>query len=105
MLASGSRKRPRSDGDVDRSPQQPAETGVPEQPDTLHVQLPSGWGVKRTRTKVSGGLLDPGTPTDADLAAASTAFQQRDGDSVANAEEDFPAFNDEEMEWLMELLP
>jgi len=81
------------------------EAGAPEQPDALHAHLPSGWGLKRRRTKFGHGLTDPGTPTDADLAASSIAFQRQEPTLVALAETDFPAFNEEEIEWLMELLP
>ena len=103
--ASSSRKRPRPDDVVDRSPQQLAEAWTPEQPDAPDVHLPSGWGLKRTRTRIGGGLPDPGTPTDADLEASNTLFVGQDAVTFAGADEDFPAFDDEEIEWLMELLP
>jgi len=98
-----SRKRPRSDDALDRSPQQPAEAQVSEPPDALHVHLSSGWGAKRPRTKIGGGLQDPGTPAGADLAASSTAFLRQDVVSFADAEDDFPAFDDAEIAWLMGL--
>ena len=104
-LASSLRKRPRSDRAVDRTPQQPDEVQVSGQPDALHVHLPSTWSVKRPRTKIGGGLPDPGAPTHADLTAASTLFVGQDTAPIAGLEDDFPAFNDEEMAWLMELLP
>jgi len=103
--SSSRRKRFRFDGSVNRASQQSDELSVSEQPDALHAHLPSSWGVKRRRSKIGGGLLDPGTPTNADLAASSTVFVGQDAFSFAGAEEDFPAFNDEEMAWLMELLP
>ena len=99
------RKRPRSDDSVNHSPQQPAEVRACEQPDLPDVHLPSGWDVKRPRTKISGGLPDPGTPTDADLAASSTVFVGQDAASSSGTEEDFPVFDDEQMEWLMQLFP
>jgi len=99
------RKRPRSDDPVNHSPQRTAEARVPAQPDLLDVLLPGGWGAKRPRTKISGGLPDPGTPTDADIAASSTVFVGQDAASFSGTEEDFPAFDEEEMAWLMELLP
>ena len=102
-LAGSSRKRPRSDDALDRSPQQPAEARVREQHDALDTHLPSGWSRKRPRTNIGGGLPDPGTPTDADLAASSTVFVGQDTVAIAGADDDFPAFNDDEMAWLMEL--
>ena len=102
-LAGSSRKRPRSDDALDRSPQQPAEARVREQHDALDTHLPSGWSRKRPRTNIGGGLLDPGTPTGADLAASSTVFVGQDTAAIAGADDDFPAFNDDEVAWLMEL--
>ncbi|WP_139118167.1 hypothetical protein, partial [Xanthomonas graminis] len=64
-----------------------------------------GWGLKRPRTRIGGGLPDPGTPTRGDLAASSAAFCEQDADPFAGAAEDFPAFDEEEMVWLSELLP
>jgi len=104
-LASSSRKRPRSVGAVNPSPQQPAQARLPEQPDALHALLSSGWSTKRARTKVEGGLQDPGTPTDADLTASNSVFVGQDATSVAGAAEDFPFFDEEEMDWLNTLLP
>ena len=104
-LAGTSRTRPRSDNALDRSPHQPAEAPDPAQPDALDTHLPRGWSHKRPRTKMGYGLSDPGTPTDADLAASSTVFVGQDTTHLADAEDDFPAFNDEEMAWVMELLP
>ena len=98
-----SRKRTRSDGSVSLSPQQPDQALVPEQSGELRAHLPDDWGVKRPRTKISGGLPDPGTPTGADLAASSSVFLGQDAASFAGPEEDFPTFNDNEMEWLMGL--
>jgi len=103
-LASSPRKRAQSDSSVNRSSQQPDERRTPEQPDALHARLPSGWGLKRPRTKISGGLPDPGTPTSADLTASGTVFVEQDAAFFADAEDDFPAFNEEEMAWLMTLL-
>ena len=100
-----SRKRLRSDDALHRSQLQPAQAQDPEQPDALDAHLPSGWSRKRSRTKIGHGLLDPGTPTDADLEASNTLFVGQDAATFASTEEDFPAFDDEEMEWLMELLP
>ncbi|MFL3642749.1 type III secretion system effector avirulence protein AvrBs3 [Xanthomonas campestris] len=99
-----SRKRSRSDRAVTGpSAQQSFEVRVPEQRDALHLPLLS-WGVKRPRTRI-GGLLDPGTPMDADLVASSTVVWEQDADPFAGAADDFPAFNEEELAWLMELLP
>jgi len=98
------RKRPRSDDPVNHSPQRTAEARVPAQPDLLDVLLPGGWGAKRPRTKISGGLPDPGTPTDADIAASSTVFVGQDAASFSGTEEDFPAFDEDEIAWLMALL-
>ena len=95
-------KRGRPDESVNHSPQQSAETPVSEQPDKPHAFSLGSWSVKRPRTSIGGGLPDPGTPTDADLAAS---FPAQDAVCFAAAEEDFPAFDDEEIEWLMELLP
>jgi type III effector protein AvrBs3 len=100
-----SRKRLRSDDALHRSPLQPAQAQDPEQPDALDAHLPSGWSRKRSRTKIGHGLLDPGTPTDADLEASNTLFVGQDAATFASTEEDFPAFDDEEMEWLIQLLP
>ena len=102
-LAGSSRKRPRSDDALDRSPQQPAQARSPEQPDALDAHLSGSWGLKRPRTKRGGGLPDPGTPTGADLAASSTVFVGQDTVAIARVEDDFPAFNDDEVAWLMEL--
>ncbi|WP_372182610.1 type III secretion system effector avirulence protein AvrBs3 [Xanthomonas axonopodis pv. desmodiirotundifolii] len=99
-----SRKRSRSDRAVTGpSAQQSFEVRVPEQRDALH--LPLSWRVKRPRTSIGGGLPDPGTPTAADLAASSTVMREQDEDPFAGAADDFPAFNEEELAWLMELLP
>ncbi|MGS0573695.1 type III secretion system effector avirulence protein AvrBs3 [Xanthomonas oryzae] len=99
-----SRKRSRSDRAVtDPSAQQSFEVRVPEQRDALH--LPLSWSVKRPRTRIGGGLPDPGTPMAADLAASSTVMWEQDVDHFAGAADDFPAFNEEELAWLMELLP
>nr|AAY43359.1 Hax3 [Xanthomonas campestris pv. armoraciae] len=99
-----SRKRSRSDRAVTGpSAQQSFEVRVPEQRDALHLPLLS-WGVKRPRTRI-GGLLDPGTPMDADLVASSTVVWEQDADPFAGTADDFPAFNEEELAWLMELLP
>jgi len=103
-LAGSSRKRARSDDALDRSPEQPAEAQVSEQPDALQVHLPIGWGAKRPRTEIGGGLPDPGAPTDADLAASNTVFATHDATAFAGTKDDFQAFNDEEMAWLMDLL-
>ena len=103
-LASSRRKRSRSDRSVTgSSAQQAVEVLVPEQRDALHLPLLS-WGVKRPRTRI-GGLLDPGTPMDADLVASSTVVWEQDADPFAGIAGDFPAFNEEELAWLMELLP
>ncbi|RBB09960.1 avirulence protein, partial [Xanthomonas oryzae pv. oryzae] len=67
--------------------------------------LPLSWRVKRPRTRIGGGLPDPGTPIAADLAASSTVMWEQDADPFAGAADDFPAFNEEELAWLMELLP
>ncbi|WP_139118160.1 hypothetical protein, partial [Xanthomonas graminis] len=64
-----------------------------------------GWGLKRPRTRIGCGLPDPGTPTHGDLAASSAAFWEQDADPFAGAAEDFPAFDEEEIAWLRELLP
>ncbi|WP_428942325.1 type III secretion system effector avirulence protein AvrBs3 [Xanthomonas oryzae] len=99
-----SRKRSRSDRAVTGpSAQQAVEVRVPEQRDALH--LPLSWRVKRPRTRIWGGLPDPGTPMAADLAASSTVMWEQDVDHFAGAADDFPAFNEEELAWLMELLP
>lgn len=104
-LASSSRKRSRSESSVTGSfAQQAVEVRVPEQRDALHF-LPLSWGVKRPRTRIGGGLPDPGTPMDADLAPSSTVMWEQDADPFAGAADDFPAFNEEEMAWLMELFP
>ncbi|WP_372376782.1 type III secretion system effector avirulence protein AvrBs3 (plasmid) [Xanthomonas axonopodis pv. cajani] len=98
------RKRSRSDRAVTGlSAQQSFEVRVPEQPDALH--LPLSWRVKRPRTRIGGGLPDPGTPMAADLAASSTVMWEQDADPFAGAADDFPAFNEEELAWLRELLP
>ncbi|QDI05572.1 avirulence protein [Xanthomonas cerealis pv. cerealis] len=105
-LASSSRKRSRSDSVVNRSSaQQAAEVFVPEQRDAARLLPLSSWGVKRQRTRIGGGLPDPGTPTDGELAASSAALWEQDADPFAGAAEDFPAFDQEEIAWLMELLP
>ncbi|RBD51479.1 avirulence protein, partial [Xanthomonas oryzae pv. oryzae] len=83
--------------------QQSFEVRVPEQHDALH--LPLSWRVKRPRTRIGGGLPDPGTPMVADLAASSTVMWEQDAAPFAGAADDFPAFNEEELAWLMELLP
>ncbi|UXW07386.1 TAL effector repeat-containing protein [Xanthomonas oryzae pv. oryzae] len=99
-----SRKRSRSDRAVTGpSTQQSFEVRVPEQHDALH--LPLSWRVKRPRTRIGGGLPDPGTPIAADLAASSTVMWEQDAAPFAGAADDFPAFNEEELAWLMELLP
>ncbi|ASN11698.1 Tal7, TAL effector AvrBs3/PthA family (plasmid) [Xanthomonas citri pv. malvacearum] len=99
-----SRKRSRSDRAVTGpSAQQAVEVRVPEQRDALH--LPLSWSVKRPRTRIGGGLPDPGTPLEADLAASSTVMWGQDADPFAGAADDFPAFNEEELAWLRELLP
>ncbi|AJQ86074.1 type III secretion system effector avirulence protein AvrBs3 [Xanthomonas oryzae] len=99
-----SRKRSRSDRAVTGpSAQQSFEVRVPEQRDALH--LPLSWSVKRPRTRIGGGLPDPGTPMAADLAASSTVMWEQDAAPFAGAADDFPAFNEEELAWLMELLP
>ncbi|MFA4298990.1 type III secretion system effector avirulence protein AvrBs3 [Xanthomonas perforans] len=104
VLASSRRKRSRSDRSVTgSSAQQAVEVLVPEQRDALHLPLLS-WGVKRPRTRI-GGLLDPGTPMDADLVASSTVVWEQDADPFAGTADDFPAFNEEELALLMELLP
>ncbi|MGW8346734.1 hypothetical protein ACWGY7_23420 (plasmid) [Xanthomonas axonopodis pv. khayae] len=98
------RKRSRSDRAVTGlSAQQSFEVRVPEQPDALH--LPLSWRVKRPRTRIGGGLPDPGTPMAADLAASSPVMWEQDADPFAGAADDFPAFNEEELAWLRELLP
>ncbi|AUI90612.1 type III secretion system effector avirulence protein AvrBs3 [Xanthomonas oryzae] len=99
-----SRKRSRSDRAVTGpSAQQAVEVRVPEQRDALH--LPLSWSVKRPRTRIGGGLPDPGTPMATDLAASSTLMWEQDVDHFAGAADDFPAFNEEELAWLRELLP
>ncbi|ASY82823.1 TAL effector repeat-containing protein [Xanthomonas citri pv. malvacearum] len=99
-----SRKRSRSDRAVTGpSAQQAVEVRVPGQRDALH--LPLSWSVKRPRTRIGGGLPDPGTPLEADLAASSTVMWGQDADPFAGAADDFPAFNEEELAWLRELLP
>ncbi|MGW8346585.1 type III secretion system effector avirulence protein AvrBs3 (plasmid) [Xanthomonas axonopodis pv. khayae] len=99
-----SRKRSRSDRAVTSlSAQQSFEVRVSEQPDALH--LPLSWRVKRPRTRIGGGLPDPGTPMAADLAASSPVMWEQDADPFAGAADDFPAFNEEELAWLRELLP
>ncbi|MGL0785985.1 type III secretion system effector avirulence protein AvrBs3 [Xanthomonas translucens] len=99
-----SRKRSRSESSVNRSSaQQAAEVFVPEQRDAPPLLPLSSWGVKRRRTRI-GGLPDPGTPTHGDLAASSAAFLEQDADPFAGAAEDFPAFDQEEIAWLKELL-
>ncbi|MCC8568003.1 avirulence protein, partial [Xanthomonas citri pv. fuscans] len=99
-----SRKRSRSDRAVTGpSAQQAVEVRVPEQRDALH--LPLSWSVKRPRTRIGGRLPDPGTPMAADLAASSTVMWEQDADPFAGAADDFPAFNEEELAWLRELLP
>ncbi|KPL47413.1 hypothetical protein XAXN_20055, partial [Xanthomonas axonopodis] len=104
-LASSSRKRSRSESSVTgASAQQAVEVLVPEQRDGRHLP-PLSWGVKRPRTRIGGGLPDPGTPMDADLAASSTVMWEQDAAPFAGAADDFPAFNEEEMAWVMELLP
>ncbi|WP_341273084.1 hypothetical protein [Xanthomonas oryzae] len=40
-----------------------------------------------------------------DLAASSTLMWEQDVDHFAGAADDFPAFNEEELAWLRELLP
>ncbi|SON94813.1 hypothetical protein XFF6990_170008 [Xanthomonas citri pv. fuscans] len=42
---------------------------------------------------------------DADLAASSTMIWEQDAAPFVGEEDDFPAFNEEEMAWLMELFP
>ncbi|XUP32356.1 hypothetical protein WCN78_16005 [Xanthomonas axonopodis pv. vasculorum] len=42
---------------------------------------------------------------DADLAASSTVMWEQDAAPFAGAADDFPAFNEEEIAWLMELFP
>ncbi|MBO9749521.1 TAL effector repeat-containing protein, partial [Xanthomonas phaseoli pv. dieffenbachiae] len=104
-LASSSCKRSRSESSVTGSfAQQAVQVRVPEQRDALHLP-PLSWGVKRPRTRIGGGLPDPGTPMDADLAASSTVMWEQDAGPFAGAADDFPAFNEEEMAWLMELFP
>ncbi len=104
-LASSSRKRSRSESSVTGSfAQQAVEVRVPEQHEGLHFP-PLSWGVKRPRTRIGGGLPDPGTPMDADLAASSTMIWEQDAAPFVGEEDDFPAFNEEEMAWLMELFP
>ncbi|MCS3375499.1 avirulence protein, partial [Xanthomonas translucens pv. translucens] len=104
-LASSHRKRSRSDSVVNRSSaQQAAEVRVPEQRDAPPLLPLSSWGVKRRRTRI-GGLPDPGMPTDGELAASSAAFCEQDADLFAGAAEDFPVFDQEEIAWLMTLLP
>ncbi|ASK99008.1 avirulence protein (plasmid) [Xanthomonas citri pv. vignicola] len=99
-----SRKRSRSDRAVTGpSAQQAVEVRVPEQRDALH--LPLSWRVKRPRTRIGGGLPDPGTPMAADVAASSTVMWEQDAGPFAGAADDFPAFNEEELAWLRELLP
>ncbi|OOX11995.1 hypothetical protein Xkhy_17245, partial [Xanthomonas axonopodis pv. khayae] len=99
-----SRKRSRSDRAVTGpSAQQAVEVRVPEQRDAL--DLPLSWSVKRPRTRIGGGLPDPGTPMAADLAASSPVMWEQDADPFAGAADDFPAFNEEELAWLRELLP
>ncbi|QEN94418.1 avirulence protein [Xanthomonas translucens pv. undulosa] len=99
-----SRKRSRSESSVNRSSaQQAAEVFVPEQRDAPPLLPLSSWGVKRRRTRI-GGLPDPGTPTHGDLAASSAAFLEQDADPFAGAAEDFPAFDQDELAWLKELL-
>jgi len=96
-------KRRRTDDSVDRSPQRPARSAVSDQSDAPHANLPSEWGFKGPRTSIGGGLQDPGTPTDADLVASSTLFVGQNAPPFAGTEDDFPAFDDEEMSWLMAL--
>nr|ABG37632.1 Avr/pth56B [Xanthomonas oryzae pv. oryzae] len=104
QTGASSRKRSRSDRAVTGpSAQQSFEVRVPEQRDALH--LPLSWRVKRPRTRIGGGLPDPGTPIAADLAASSTVMWEQDAAPFAGAADDFPAFNEEELAWLMELLP
>nr|ASM90837.1 TAL effector repeat array acceptor [Cloning vector pXtale] len=99
------RKRSRSESSVNRSSaQQAAEVFVPEQRDAPPLLPLSSWGVKRQRTRI-GGLPDPGMPTDGELAASSAAFLEQDADPFAGAAEDFPVFDQEEIAWLMTLLP
>ncbi|MFN6508737.1 type III secretion system effector avirulence protein AvrBs3 [Xanthomonas translucens] len=98
------RKRSRPESSVNRSSaQQAAEVFVPEQRDAPPLLPLSSWGVKRRRTRI-GGLPDPGTPTHGDLAASSAAFLEQDADPFAGAAEDFPAFDQDELAWLKELL-
>jgi len=102
-LAGSSRKRPRSDDALDRSPQQPAQARSAEQSDALHAHLSGSRGLKRPRTKPGGGLPDPGTPTGADLAASSTVFVGQDAANSAGADDDFRAFDEDGITWLMDL--
>ncbi|KWV14259.1 hypothetical protein ATB53_14110 [Xanthomonas translucens] len=98
------RKRSRSESSVNRSSAQQAdEVRVPEQRDAPLLLPLSSWGVKRRRTRI-GGLPDPGMPTDGELAASSAAFLEQDADPFAGAAEDFPAFDQDELAWLKELL-
>nr|WP_230455237.1 hypothetical protein [Xanthomonas oryzae] len=77
QTGASSRKRSRSDRAVTSpSAQQSFEVRVPEQHDALH--LPLSWRVKRPRTRIGGGLPDPGTPIAADLAASSTVLWEQD---------------------------
>ncbi|KPL49310.1 hypothetical protein XAXN_08305, partial [Xanthomonas axonopodis] len=66
---------------------------------------PLSWGVKRPCTRIGGGLPDPGTTMDANLAASSTVMWEQDAAPFAGAADDFPAFNEEEMACFMELFP
>jgi len=102
---SSHRKRSRSKGSAHRSQQRPAQARLSEQPDAVDAHLPNDWGRKRLRSKIGSGLPDPGMPTDADLEACNTLFVGQDAALLAGAEENFPAFNDEEMAWVMTLLP
>ncbi|KKY05902.1 hypothetical protein RN19_25280, partial [Xanthomonas phaseoli pv. phaseoli] len=104
--ASSRRKRSRSESSVTRSSAHYAvEVPVREQHAALD-SLPPSWGAKRPRTRIGGGLADPGTPMHGDLAASSTVAWEHDAAPFAAAEAgDFPAFNDEEIAWLMELFP
>ncbi|WP_058196415.1 type III secretion system effector avirulence protein AvrBs3 [Xanthomonas translucens] len=100
------RKRSRSDSVVNHSSaQQAAEVFVPEQRDAARLLPLSSWGVKRQRTRIGGGLPDPGTPTNADLAASSAAFLEQAAAFFGGAGEDPLRFEEEEIAWLMTLLP
>ncbi|WP_143701458.1 hypothetical protein, partial [Xanthomonas oryzae] len=48
---------------------------------------------------------DPSTGKAGEHAWSSTVMWEQDAAPFAGAADDFPAFNEEELAWLMELLP